>query len=149
MNLRNDWTVIAPIMGTFIPITNDITEGYILKLTREFAWNSPFWGIVYAAVLTLGLGASLLVSLRRKDLLRALVVVIASVASFILTILEKGLGAMWWSLLSEGLPFGLGYVILLAMAVIMMGGFFYLHYTMVVLPSRIRRERRTLNPGFL
>jgi hypothetical protein len=148
LNLKNDWTIIVPAVSAFVPVISDILEGSVLKFAKEFAWNSPFWILTYAIILGVGVGGSLVVSFWRRDFLRYLITMLCSFAAFILTILEKGLGQMWWNLLSTGLPFGLGYVILFAFAAIMLGGFFYLHYTVIRLPMRVEPTGKVPNLKF-
>jgi len=147
MNLRKNWTIIVPAVGAFVPVIADIVENTVLKFSKEFAWNSPFWSSIYAIILVGGLSGSLVVTFLRRDFMRYFITMLCSFSAFILTILEKGLGQMFWNLF-DGLPFSSGYGILFAIAAVMMGGFFYLHYTMIILPGRVELAGKVPSPEF-
>ena len=143
MNFKRDWTLILPIAGTFGSVANSVANDYAVKYAKEFAWNSPFWSTVYTMVLIAGLSGAVIVSFWRRDYRNYFIAMLCSFAAFILGILEQGIGAMWLKLLDGGVPFGIGYGVLLATAALMMGGFFYLHYTVIVLPGRVRNMEKT------
>jgi hypothetical protein len=89
------------------------------------------------------MSGALILSFWRKNYLNYFVAMLCSFAAFILTILEQGIGGMWWPLLTN-LPLGIGYLVVFAMAAVMMGDFFYLHYTVIHLPSRTKNLGKTI-----